>query len=585
MNSYFINFVSNYRQKKSQFLLIIFSLFVFNFINVFSLDTPINQVPNNYSVGVDYFTDFEWNKVNTAQRYELQVADNETFAGAIMYNATNPYFTAYDLFTTTTYYWRVRAVSGNQRSNWSETWNFTTCDYNETPTPQLVSPFDNELNLPQENILTWNFNIYHDLYDIEISTDANFNTIEESEYNTKDFYYYTSALAFGKTYYWRVRAKGENGVSEWSVVWSFITANEGIEVTDPISIFGNISNCINTKATYVTTNKPQYLYDWKISGNYEKIDYKNANKSEIEVTWNKIGNSVITLYRTNINTNQKDSTLYDVFVKGPEADLLDVYNLCGGADNTNTYSYIFRVEEGTKYEFSILNGQDYEIEFKDADIPNFKEIYVSKLTTDVKFEIKMTDLAGCFNTKIVDLVVLPALPTPVISQIDKSLVSNMTDKYHYWFKDGELHTETSDHIYTPTESGIYKCAYLEPSNKCLSFNSEPFNFIYNSIESDFTNQTNNTYYIFENSVKLFGNFRNLSSIVGNNYEITNELNNLSKDNIKFYNLLGESLDINIENINLTDNYLEFTTNNLTSNSVYIISVQLNKNTLTFKIVK
>lgn len=567
---------------KFQLLFLILNLFILSISMSLALDTPTNQIPNNNSVGVDYFTDFEWNKVTDAQRYELQVADNETFAGAIMYNAINPYFTTYDLFTTTTYYWRVRAVSGNQRSNWSETWNFTTCDYNQTPTPQLVSPFDNESNLPQENILTWNFNIYHDLYDIEISTDENFTTIEESKYNTEDFYYYTSALDFGKSYYWRVRANGENGDSEWSVIWKFNTASEGIEVTDPISIFGNISNCINTKATYITTNKSQYVYEWKISGNYEKIDYKNVNKSEIEVTWNQIGNAVITLYRTNTNTNQKDSTLYDVFIKGPEVDLLELYNICGGADVNNTHLYSFRVEEGTEYEFNVLSGQDYEIDFRDSETPNFKEIYITKLTSSVKIEIKMTDLSGCVNTQIVEFFVLPALPTPVISQIDKNLISSITGEYHYWFKDGEFLTETTDHIYTPTESGIYKCAYLDPIYKCLSFNSEPFDFIYNSIENDFNNQTNNTYFINENSIKLFGNFNTvLSPIVGNQ----NIYEQLNKKQIQFYNLLGEKLDINIENINLTDNYLEFNTSNLTSNSVYIVTLQINNNTFIYKILK
>jgi subtilisin-like proprotein convertase family protein len=85
--------------------------------------------PANAATGVAVPTNFTWStSPGTAITYEIQIASDAGFT-TIVDQATGLSVTNYTstiLNTTTTYYWRVRAVSGCGTSAWSSTFNFTT---------------------------------------------------------------------------------------------------------------------------------------------------------------------------------------------------------------------------------------------------------------------------------------------------------------------------------------------------------------------------------------------------------------------------------------------------------------------------
>lgn len=325
------------QSKLNQFLvLFLLSIFI-NVNNTLAIDPPINYIPNNTTVGVDFYTEFEWSKVTDAKSYEIQISDNIAFATPIQFTSNSTFFITYDLLTDFQYYWRVRSVSNsNQRSAWSEVWEFTTADYNDVPTPQLTSPLSGEKDFLQDVLLGWNFSLYHNLYEIQIAKDVDFTNIIKTDDKLDIFYFYAEGLEFNTKYYWRVRAFGDNGTSNWSVVWEFETATEGIELEDKLTIFGQNSVCINSENKYVALNKPQYQYEWKIEGekefNTNNIQYLNTNRSEINVFWKNTGLFTISLYRTNTNNNLLDSVKYDVIVTGPilnQLEMTKTINICG----------------------------------------------------------------------------------------------------------------------------------------------------------------------------------------------------------------------------------------------------------------
>lgn len=570
-------------------VLVLLSIFI-NIHTGFAIDAPINYIPNNTTVGVDFYTEFEWSKVVDAKSYEIQIADNSGFTSPMQFTSTSTFYINYDLLTDFQYYWRVRSVSNsNQRSNWSEVWEFTTADYDAIPTPQLTSPLSGEKDFLQDVLLGWNFSVYHNFYEIEIAKDVDFSNIVKSDNELDIFYYYAEGLDFNTKYYWRVRAFGDNGVSNWSVVWEFETATEGIELEDKLTVFGQNSVCINSANKYVALNKLQYEYEWKIEGekvvDAKNIQFLNGNKSEINIFWTNIGLYTINLYRTNTNNNIIDSVKYDVIVTGPELFLPDTLNICGATNNA-VLSYTDDYNKDYSTTYNVLKGKESEFKFEIDKIENTISLSFKNLTENMSVELTTTDKNFCTIVDTITVQLLPALDGPTISQVGDNLISSYNGST-FWFRNDKFYKFTESNVLSPKENGIYRSEYKHNELKCYSEKSEPFEFIYSSVEDKFSNFGNGkSYFIGDNVIKLFSNDFSLIT----NVSYTGALE-LDKSNIKIYNSLGVEIKLNINKVDLIDNQLEISfdnvndgTNTLNSGFYSIIFSNSNK-VLTFNIIK
>ena len=137
------------------------------------------------------------------------------------FNVTTPhnYTEISDLNYGTLYYWKVN-VSDGQGSDMSEIWNFTTEEYNNPPTIELLFPTNESEDSHLIVDLNWSGNdldgdlLTYDVYfgissdpPFYISTLNNFTEIEDLDYDT--------------TYYWRVVVTdGENLVSSGDFIFS-----------------------------------------------------------------------------------------------------------------------------------------------------------------------------------------------------------------------------------------------------------------------------------------------------------------------------------------------------------------------------
>ena len=91
--------------------------------------------PANLATGVNVPTAFTWNaSVEPGVAYDIEIASDAGFATIIDqgFGLTTPDYNSAVLAASTTYYWRVKVVSGCGNSVWSTVWSFTTSSCSTT---------------------------------------------------------------------------------------------------------------------------------------------------------------------------------------------------------------------------------------------------------------------------------------------------------------------------------------------------------------------------------------------------------------------------------------------------------------------
>jgi hypothetical protein len=186
---------------------------------------PILLAPPNNATGVSLFPTFDWTDVSGATSYRLQVFQGST----TVFDQSNIPQSTYNLISAvlvynTTYYWRVNASGPTGTSEWSTQWFFTTA--NPPPSvPVLVSPPNNSVNVTVTPVLSWNASVNANFYRVQVSLNENFTTtvIDVPGLVNTGYVVQPGALNNNVKYYWRVRAEGSGGQSDWSTVWNFTT--------------------------------------------------------------------------------------------------------------------------------------------------------------------------------------------------------------------------------------------------------------------------------------------------------------------------------------------------------------------------
>ncbi len=165
-----------------------------------------------------------WGTVEFAERYELQVATEGTFAAPMVWDSTlssNTYVPGV-LANGTEYFWRVRARNVLGVGAWSDIWTFRTV-VSVPPAPILAGPSDDAVNQPATPTLVWHPSNQAVTYYLQISEDSTFVVDVRSVGSITDTMHTASFLGHSLTFFWRVRAVNEAGPGAWSDVWSFRT--------------------------------------------------------------------------------------------------------------------------------------------------------------------------------------------------------------------------------------------------------------------------------------------------------------------------------------------------------------------------
>jgi hypothetical protein len=213
---------------------------------------------NTFAVGVPHLSEpksgassvtpaFKWSSADNANNYELQVSRNDTFTDLIInkQGASACPITTWQcdivLPYSTSYYWRVRGMLNSTPGEWSEVAVFTTMAAPKPPTnggstpspsptplaaPKLIEPKSNG-PVPLKPVFKWSESTGAEEYELVVSRFDDFALLAIDK--TGDNACHANAwvcekdLEYGVSYYWKVRAVNNNGLSPWSAVGVFTT--------------------------------------------------------------------------------------------------------------------------------------------------------------------------------------------------------------------------------------------------------------------------------------------------------------------------------------------------------------------------
>ncbi len=255
---------------------------------------PTLIAPANNSVDLSVVPLLDWNDVQYAASYRLQVSTSPVFttfvldsSGIALSQITVP---SGKLTTNHQYYWRVSATNITGTSAYSTVWNFSTAP-NSPNVPVLFSPSNGATNQPTMLILNW-FKAVETIvnnklttnkeqlylnngdspdaiskYWFEYGTDSTLGNFIARDSSLTDTTKTLSGLANYTTFYWRVKAKNQTGWSGFSAIWKFTTLLPVPEAPVLVSPANNSTGLVLTpdlswrKVTYAVSYKLQVSTD------------------------------------------------------------------------------------------------------------------------------------------------------------------------------------------------------------------------------------------------------------------------------------------------------------------------------------
>ncbi|MBN1984260.1 MAG: hypothetical protein JW795_22225 [Chitinivibrionales bacterium] len=96
----------------------------------------------------------------------------------------------------------------------------------EPPIPERINPLDNATGVPTNPLLIWKAVDQVQVYAVQLSTTANFNTPIVDRDDLTETSLQVEGLNYGATYYWRIKALLGDGDGPWSSIWKFIVKSE-----------------------------------------------------------------------------------------------------------------------------------------------------------------------------------------------------------------------------------------------------------------------------------------------------------------------------------------------------------------------
>lgn len=183
-----------------------------------------------------------WEEVPFATGYIIQITTDPRFEFGITSHSLpkTTYFLYSGLTNSMSYYWRVKATEANSESPWSEIHSFTTVPENFLTQPTLIYPQNNTKNFRLSDKLIWLADQLANTYQIQISTDPVFVNILQDQ-TIGDTTFGITSLPYGTKFYWRVRSINDKMQSNWSQVYSFITALRSPDLISPSDKSGNLA--------------------------------------------------------------------------------------------------------------------------------------------------------------------------------------------------------------------------------------------------------------------------------------------------------------------------------------------------------
>lgn len=220
------------------------------------LETPQLIYPEDNASDIATNPIVSWSAVLGASGYNFELATDVSFEDLLIDEVfTNNEAQLPGLNSFTTYYWRIKAVSGPLSSDYTETYSFVTGSFTTVPdntTPQI--PANNAVYVPYEEVeFTWESVFSAEYYTLQVCKNVYFysDLIEVTDIELVT--YIVPELDPLTRYYWRARAHNDIGASGWSGINQFVTTqavsneNDIAQLTNDYS--GNYPNPFNPETS------------------------------------------------------------------------------------------------------------------------------------------------------------------------------------------------------------------------------------------------------------------------------------------------------------------------------------------------
>ncbi|MFC2131231.1 aryl-sulfate sulfotransferase [Bacteroidota bacterium] len=248
---------------------------------------PVLLSPGNNSLNNKLEGEFYWSEVPNAINYTLEVSSDKNFNNNIIaqIGITETSQNYFDLSKEIFYYWRVKAYTMFDSSEWSDTWSMRTIDKDYLPPVQLVYPEFEALLIPLNGKLEWEDMPNALAYSVQCSENEDFSNLIINENDlTETFYEYKDLKSF-RLYFWRVKYITIEDTSDWSETWEFLTI--GIEYLESPTLISpdNNKSSIPLSGELLWDEVPgasKYILCLSLSENFSK---SKLHKSLIESHW------------------------------------------------------------------------------------------------------------------------------------------------------------------------------------------------------------------------------------------------------------------------------------------------------------
>lgn len=252
------------------------------------LQSPKLLLPANFA---DDYADlnFVWIKRAKAVKYKIQVALDKEFSKVVLNEITaktSHYLE--NLEVDNNYYWRIKAFSIYDSSTWSEVWTVRIIDGSKHV--ELLSPGNDELQIPTSGLLQWEDIPEIDYYSVQLDFHEEFSSpLLFEDVGMNSFAY--SQLVYNHTYFWRVRyVKGEV-ISDWSIPWSFTTATSIVLDTPKVTSHSNKMVAVPVNGS-VSWENVQSATDYQVSfsdrDNFSTIFYKQSSIKGLSIAYTEL---------------------------------------------------------------------------------------------------------------------------------------------------------------------------------------------------------------------------------------------------------------------------------------------------------
>jgi hypothetical protein len=189
---------------------------------------------------------FDWDAFTGVSFYDFQVDTTSDFNSPVLIEVSNAYISSVgynedtrtyvsDLYFGQQYFWRIRARTAQDTSEWN------TRTFNTTTQIELFSPIDGAM-VEASATLDWDAHNGIDFYEYQMDTTESFNSAEliqglnayinSSNYN-EDTKFFANNLFMEHEYHWRVRMINAVDTSEWTE--AFFVTDTYVDLTNPSS--------------------------------------------------------------------------------------------------------------------------------------------------------------------------------------------------------------------------------------------------------------------------------------------------------------------------------------------------------------